>query len=308
MAEHSIYKQEKQTIEKIEKIVRDEQYVDSPLYVEFTELTENYKKLFRHFSRIVKINDKQQRELFESQEAIMHYNEELKTANATKDKFFSIISHDLKSPINSFLNLSTLLVDYIHKYNKEEIQEMASTVKKSGENLLQLMENLLNWARLQMDRATFEPQPCTLNALVHNVSAALHNSLNEKAIRLTQQIPENMPLHADPNMISFVLQNLISNAAKFTARGGEIILTAKPVDTMVEISVCDCGIGLSKKNLAKLFRIDVIYTNLGTEKEKGTGLGLILCREMVEKHDGRIWADSEEGVGTTFTFTCPVTA
>lgn len=307
MAEHSIYDKEKQTIEKLEKIVNDEHNIDAPLYTEFTELTESYKRLFRHFSRIVKINDKQQRQLLESQNAIMQYNEELKKANATKDKFFSIISHDLKSPINSFLNVSTMLTDYIGKFNKEEIQEMASAVKQSGYNLLKLMENLLSWSRLQMNRESFEPELCTLNSLAHNVASVLNDGLNEKAIRLAQQIPEETQLFGDPNMLSFILQNLISNAIKFTHRGGRINLTAQPADSAVEISVSDNGIGLSEKDLAKLFRIDIIYTNLGTEKEKGTGLGLILCKEMVEKHGGRIWATSEEGNGTTFTFTCPAT-
>ncbi len=305
MSKHSIYNQEKQTIDRIEKIVTDEQNSDAPLFDEFTELADNYKKLFRQFSRIVKINDKQQRELFESQKTILQYNEELKAANATKDKFFSIISHDLKSPINSFLNVSTLLMDHIDRFNKEELQEMAGSVKISGNNLLRLMENLLSWSRLQMDREVFEPALCTLNPLVQDVANALDDGLSEKTIHLIPSIPNNTHIFADANMIRFVLQNLIANAIKFTKRGGEINLTIQPVGDMLEVSISDNGIGISEKNLAKLFRIDIIYTNLGTEKEKGTGLGLILCKEMVEKHHGQIRVESEEKKGTTFTFSCP---
>lgn len=305
MPKHSIYEQEKQIIKQSERILADEQNADSPLFNEYAELAAGYKKLFRQFSRIVNINDKQQRELFESQKTILKTNEQLKAANATKDKFFSIISHDLKSPINSFLNVSTLLIDHIDRFNKEEVQEMATSVKKSGNNLLRLMENLLSWSRLQMDREVFEPAPCTLNALVEDVAAALDDGLIEKAIHLTQTIPDKTLIFADANMIRFILQNLIANAIKFTRRGGNISLMVEPSDDILNISVSDNGIGISEKNLAKLFRIDIIYTNLGTEKEKGTGLGLILCKEMIEKHGGRIRVESEEKKGTTFTFNCP---
>lgn len=306
MPKHSIYEQEKQTIKKIDQITADQQNHDARLFSEYTELADNYKKLFRQFQKIVSMNDRQQRELRESQNTILQFNEELQAVNATKDKFFSIISHDLKSPINSFLNVSTLLIDHIDRFDPKELQEMAVTVKKSGTNLLQLMENLLSWSRMQMNREVFEPAPCTLNSLVEDVACALEDGRNEKDIQLNISIPDNTQVFADTNMMRFVLQNLIANAIKFTHRQGEINLVTTLEDNILSVSVSDNGIGISEKNLAKLFRIDIIYTNLGTEKEKGTGLGLILCKEMVEKHGGRISVESEEKKGSTFTFTCPV--
>jgi len=306
MSDHSIYEREQQVINQIDRVCEDRAHVDSSLHGEYAELAGNYKKLFKQFSRIVTLNDKQQRELIESQQTIQQTNEELKAANATKDKFFGIISHDLKSPINSFLNIATLLMDHIDRFNKEKIYEMAASVRTSGNNLLQLMENLLSWSRLQMNRATFEPALCTLNALVEEVSRALEDGLQEKGIRLVRNFQNNTRIYADSNMIRFILQNLIANAIKFTPRGGEIILSARQDGDMLEIAVSDNGIGISEKNIAKLFRIDVIYTNLGTEKEKGTGLGLILCKEMIEKHGGRIRVESEEKKGSIFSLTCPV--
>lgn len=306
MSKHSIYEQENQAIEKAEKILSDNRNETSPLFNEYRELAENYQKLFRQFKKIVKLNDRQQRELVESKETIQQVNEDLKAVNATKDKFFSIISHDLKSPINSFLNVSTLLMDHIDRFNREELREMADNVKKSGHNLLRLMENLLSWSRLQMDREAFEPGECTLDSIVHDVASALEDGLKEKSIRLTTDIPKGARVYADANMLRFILQNLVANAIKFTHRNGEIKLRVELNNALANIAVSDNGIGISEINLAKLFRIDIIYTNLGTEMEKGTGLGLILCKEMVEKHGGTITVNSKEKKGSTFTFTCPV--
>ncbi|MCP4756805.1 MAG: HAMP domain-containing histidine kinase [Proteobacteria bacterium] len=307
MTEHSLYNIENGVIRKSEEVINDERLKNSPLFDEFVSLSESYKKLFKHFSRIVKINDMQQDQLRKSQEEILKYNEDLKQTNATKDKFFSIISHDLKSPINSFLNMTTILVDHIDMFSKEEVQEMAIDVKNSGDNLMKLMENLLNWARLQMDRIEFQPEICFLNTVVEDNMTLLSNRIDEKGIRATNRVSEDAAVLADPNMLRSILHNLISNAVKFTGQDGEISVSSININGFIETTVSDTGIGISDEDLDKLFRLDVIYTNVGTANEKGTGLGLILCKEMIEKHDGKIRVESKEGQGTSFSFTCPAT-
>jgi len=261
MSNHSIYEQEILTIERAEQILAETWDGDARLLQEYAELAENYKKLFRQFKKIVKLNDRQQRELLESKQTIELVNEDLKAVNATKDKFFSIISHDLKSPINSFLNVSTLLMDHIDRFNKAELREMAANVKKSGYNLLRLMENLLSWSRLQMDREAFDPGACTLNDLVEDVASALADGLAEKAIHLQRELPGRTQVYADANMIRFVLQNLLANAIKFTHRNGKVTLSAKPVGDMVHVSIGDNGIGISKKNPPGNIRAGFLVAN-----------------------------------------------
>jgi len=306
MDEHSLYDNEYKIIKKSEEVINNAENADNPMLNEYRDLSDNYQRLFKQFSRIVKLNDKQQSQLKNSQDEIIKYNEELKDLNATKDKFFSIISHDLKSPINSFLNLSTLLVDYIDRFSKEDIIDMAQNVKRSGDNLLKLLENLLNWARLQMKRAEFQPQKCSLNMMVSDITYIMSNRITTKQIKISSDIDENMVLMADVNMLNSILQNLITNAIKFTDKDGEIVVAAKVKEKVAEISITDTGVGISEENIKKLFRIDVIYTNTGTDQEKGTGLGLILCKEMIEKHGCEIRVESELGKGTSFIFTIPV--
>lgn len=301
-----MYDNEYKIIKKSEEVINDSKYADNSMLNEYKGLSDNYQRLFKQFSRIVKLNDKQQSQLKNSQDAIIQYNDELKELNATKDKFFSIISHDLKSPINSFLNMSTLLVDYIDRFSKEDIIDMAKNVKKSGDNLLKLLENLLNWARLQMKRAEFQPQKCSLNIMVRDTIYIMSNRISTKQINISQDIMKDLVLMADVNMLNSILQNLIANAIKFTDKDGQITIGAKVKGQHAEIIVSDTGVGISEQNMKKLFRIDVIYTNTGTDQEKGTGLGLILCKEMIEKHECKIWVKSELGKGTSFVFTMPV--
>lgn len=299
MAKETIYRQEQEIIKQADLILQDQQFQDNGLIEEYRELAESYKKLFKTFNRIVTINDKQQNQLFK-------VNEELTQLNATKDKFFSIISHDLKSPINSFLNVSSLLIDHIDRFSREEIQEMAVSVKSSGSNLLKLLENLLHWSRLQMSHIDFSPRMYTIQTIFDSVMSVVSYQAKEKEIEVVSILDRDTTVYIDPNMISSVLQNLVANAIKFTYQGGQITVSQKYVGDFVEISVADNGMGISQRNLEKLFRIDIIYTGIGTNSEKGTGLGLILCKEMVERHGGQIWVESEMGKGSVFTFTCPV--
>ena len=305
MVDESLFNKEKQVISNGSVIVEDEKNQGSPLFEAYSSLLDDYKKLFRQFSRIIRINDKQQLELVEARDEIGNYAEELKILNATKDKFFSIISHDLKSPIVSFLSLASLLQRRLDRLSAEEIQEMAVSVNERGDNLMKLMENLLHWSRLQMKRVDFNPQPIPLDSLVNQVIYFLETQAADKQIEIDANIPDNTSVHADPDMLNTILRNLISNAIKFTPEQGRITIQINQSPAHTEISVADSGVGISRENQEKLFRLDIIHTDIGTNNEIGTGLGLILCKEMVEKHNGSINIESEVGQGTTVTFTIP---
>lgn len=298
MDEDSLYNKEKQVISDSAAIVEDEANHSNSLFKPFAALLDNYKKLFRQFSRIIRINDKQQRELVEARD-------ELRILNATKDKFFSIISHDLKSPIVSFLSMASLLNRKLDRLSPEDIKEMAASVSERGDNLMKLMENLLHWSRLQMKRIEFNPQVVPLVTLVDQVIYVLEAQATEKKIDIEAGIADDVSLRADPDMLNAILRNLVSNAIKFTPENGRIKIESSRSPDAVEISITDSGVGMTKENLEKLFRLDIIHTDLGTNREIGTGLGLILCKEMVEKHDGTISISSQEGQGTTVTFTIP---
>lgn len=230
-------------------------------------------------------------------------NEELIRAHAEKDKFFSIIAHDLRSPFNSFLGLTQIMAEEWATLSAKQIQEIAASMKNSATNLHQLLENLLEWSRIQQGLIPFKPEIVQLLSLINeSISTAMEPALN-KGVVITYNIPENLNIYADKHIFQTVIRNLVSNAVKFTPRGGTINLTAKTTnDNCVEISVEDSGIGMSKEMIDNLFRIDVQTRRKGTEDEPSTGLGLMLCKEFIEKHDGKLWVESKEGKGSKFYF------
>lgn len=229
----------------------------------------------------------------------------LKQINDNKDKFFSIVSHDLKSPFNSLLGFSELMLKEFDYLPKEELKEYVSSINKSVSNVYGLLENILEWSRIQTGRMEFNPVCVELSNLIHEAFFSLSGNAIKKNIKLVSHVNKNIRAYADINMIRSVVNNLISNAIKFTGCGGEIIVMAARTGELVEISVSDNGVGMGKEEIAKLFRIDVNFSKSGTENEKGTGLGLVLCRELVEKNGGTISVESFEGKGTTFVFTLP---
>jgi signal transduction histidine kinase len=237
---------------------------------------------------------------------IKRQNEELQKINAEKDKFFSIIAHDLRSPFNGFLGLTEVLSEDLPSQTTVEIQEIALRMNKSASNLYRLLNNLLEWSQIQKGTIPFEPKEIQLRIVGDDSIAAIMELAIIKDIEITSDIPVNLLAFADTNMIQTVIRNLISNAVKFTPRGGKVSLAAKTnEDKSIEISVQDNGIGMSQDLLENLFRIDIQTSRKGTEKEPGTGLGLLLCKEFVDKHEGRIWAESEAGNGSKFYFTLP---
>lgn len=232
------------------------------------------------------------------------YEQELKEANAAKDKFFSIIAHDLKNPFNALLGFAQMLSDNLSELEKDELRDLASRINNNAQSAYSLIENLLQWSRAQTGRLEYNPEKMELKTLVEDSLKTLAGQAEHKQIKLINEA-QTVDIYADPNLAKTILRNLLSNAIKYTGTGGNVSVSSKQYNNMVEVSVSDTGVGMSPEVIEKIFRIDTKYSTPGTERETGTGLGLILCKEFVEKHGGMIWVESEVGKGTKFTFTLP---
>lgn len=230
---------------------------------------------------------------------------ELLQLNMDKDRFISILGHDLKSPLISLLSLSDVLVENIQNYETDEIEPILVEIKQSTRITYDLLEDLLSWAKAQSGKISFNPQKLLFSDICENVVEILGPNAKAKSIKINLPATDPQIIVADVEMLRTIMRNLLSNAIKFTSKGGEINIQAKDDSAMVKILVSDNGVGIAPDNLAKLFSISSIHSTRGTEKEKGTGLGLLLCKEFVENHRGKIWAESEEGKGSTFIFTLP---
>lgn len=233
------------------------------------------------------------------------YAEALRESNATKDKFFSIIAHDLKGPFNSILGLTNILINEADILDRNEIDETLATIKRSSEKAFDLLENLLLWATSQTGRMTFDPEEFDLTAVIDETISLAETQAKRKHISIVFECDLECIVTGDQQMIQTIIRNLISNSVKFTPEGGIVRIEVQTTDTASQVSVIDSGVGIARKELAKLFRIESKYSTSGTANEKGTGLGLILCKEFVEKHQGKIWAESTVGKGSTFSFTIP---
>lgn len=229
----------------------------------------------------------------------------LSELNATKDKFFSIIAHDLKGPFNSLLGFSELLKDEIENGDFSEVSRLSSFIHETSNKNYDLLLNLLEWSRSQTGKIKFNPESLKLADLVDNIIELSNNQAEKKGIALNREIPGDLKIFADKYMLETILRNLVSNAIKFTPKKGEIIVRSIILDDVAKIMVSDSGIGIRSENIEKLFSIDSNISTNGTDNEKGTGLGLILCKEFVSAHGGEIWAESEIGKGSTFYFTIP---
>jgi len=241
-----------------------------------------------------------------TEDALRESEKRLSQLNTTKDKFFSIIAHDLKSPFHSIIGFSEILKNDARNIDISAIENYASIINDSATQTLRLLENLLDWARMQQGSFAFSPRMLVLSELVKDVLVPVEDQAQRKNIGLHNHIQKNIILEADENMLKAIFRNLISNAVKFTKSGGSVSIAAQTLENEIKISVTDNGISISNENMKKLFSIDSNFTTRGTEKEKGTGLGLILCKEFAEKHGGKIWVESEEGRGSTFSFALPV--
>jgi len=236
---------------------------------------------------------------------LIQLNHQLKEANTTKDKLFSIIAHDLKSPFNAILGFSELLSENIRQYEVEKSESYVEHINSTTKHTLNLLENLLAWAKIQTGHIDFKPEKLRLEPIVQEIVVLLSSSAKIKNITLNYFQSENFLIIADENMLKTILRNLISNAIKFTNLGGNIDIYAVPDHNRIEITIADNGLGLDEKTRKKLFRLETSFTTNGTTNEKGSGLGLILCKEFVEKQGGEIWVESELGIGSEFKFTLP---
>ena len=233
-------------------------------------------------------------------------NEQLIKINAEKDKFFSIIAHDLKSPFNGFLNLTELMADKTEDFSLAEFADYSKSLNESARILYKLLENLLEWAQMQKGSISFVPEEINLSTIISQNIEIISQRALQKGIAILNEVPASERVYADNKMVDTVFRNLLSNAVKFTKKGGEIIIKSKKAaSAMVEASVSDTGIGLSEINIKKLFKIEEKFTSKGTEGEPSTGLGLVLCKEFIEKNGGKIWVESDKGKGSTFYFTVP---
>ena len=249
-------------------------------------------------------------ELKFSRDAIVKYNErllqaqeELRQLNASKDKFFSIIAHDLRGPFSGFLGLSELLAEEYKELEPVEISQIAESMNKAAKRLFSFLENLLEWSRTQMGRMEYNPTKLDIFETAIRIIGLFTANADEKGISLESKIEKNTFVVADNNMLNTIVRNLVSNALKFTHSGGKITISADEIsDNEIMISVSDTGIGIKAEDIQKIFKIDSKFTTPGTSNEQGTGLGLILCKEFVEKHGGELFIESAVGKGTKFYF------
>jgi len=231
-------------------------------------------------------------------------NEELEKSNAVKDKFFSIIAHDLRSPFGSLLGLSKMMAEDLSDFTMEQIQHIAENIYNTSDNLYRLLENLLQWSRIQQNLISINLDCVVLSSIVNESNNLFKEAVKNKKIEVLIDVPSDMQVYTDVNILQTVLRNLISNAVKFTPRGGKIQITAKKVDdNYVEVFVIDSGIGMSPDLLQNIFRPDVSTGRRGTDNEPSTGIGLILCNEFISKLGGKMLVESESGKGSVFHFT-----
>jgi PAS domain S-box-containing protein len=231
---------------------------------------------------------------------------ELLELNANKDRFFSIIAHGLKGPFQALLGYSSLLANDIESFSFEEISEFATNLHQSTNNLFKLLENLLQWSMVQRGNFQIEAKRLNFSELVnHNLEIAKSRA-KHKSIILSTDISEEFIIFADENMINTVIRNLLSNSIKFCNKNDKITISANKLNDKLEIKITDTGVGMSPELSAKLFRLDSKTSSIGTSGEHGTGLGLLLCKELVEKNQGKIWVESMLGKGTTMFFTVPL--
>lgn len=238
-------------------------------------------------------------------EKLEHYAEEMKNMNLSKDKFFSIIAHDLRGPFNGLLGFSTVLLEELHELTSAEIKEYIGYIHTSAKTVYNLVDNLLQWSRIQTGRIEYQPIKIDLYEEVFKILEAFNTNAINKKIKINNCIANDTFVFADQNMLRCILQNLISNAIKFSRIGGTVKISAFKNEQNMQIEISDNGVGIDNKDIPKLFKIDSQFTKPGTANEEGTGLGLILSKELVEKNKGQIWVKSTVKKGSTFTFTLP---
>jgi Signal transduction histidine kinase len=240
------------------------------------------------------------------QDNIITLNAKILKDSIEKDKFYSIVSHDIMNPFNALLGFSKILKEAVKEGDQKEVEECSGIVHQSAERISNLLQNLLVWSRVQNGKIQFAPQSHNVNQLVAEAMAVVEPIAKNKAIRLSWKVEGEIDAELDKNMITSVLQNFVTNSVKFTPKGGEVNVSVRSESSNLKVVVSDTGIGMNKEQLSRLFRLDKASSSKGTEDETGTGLGLIIAKEFIEKHNGQIWAESELGKGSKFCFDIPL--
>lgn len=230
---------------------------------------------------------------------------ELEEVNKTKDRFFSIIAHDLRNPFNSLLGITENLIENFNDFEPEEIKEYLTLLLQSSQQGYNLLENLLNWSRSQTGKLKINAKVLNVSELIDTSIELMLNNAASKNLEIINNVSFDILAFADENMITTVLRNLLSNAIKFTPYNGSIRFEATKHKKMIEVCIADNGVGMTEETMNNLFKIDVFTSTLGTNKEPGTGLGIILCKEFIEKNNGKIWVESSLNNGTIFYFSVP---
>jgi PAS domain S-box-containing protein len=236
---------------------------------------------------------------------ILKIAEDLRQINDTKDKFVSIIAHDVKTPIVALIGYAEILAEDIEELQKSEIKEFASSIVEISKQTIGLLTNLLEWSRLQTGRMEFHPVQMNAFNTAENSISLLASNAEQKNIKIINKLDKDTYIYADENMMQSVFNNLLTNAIKFTNRNGEINITSDKCEDMICFSVKDNGVGMDAKQKTLLFEMNKSFTTPGTTNEKGSGLGMILCKDFIEKHGGKIWVESSVGIGSEFFFTVP---
>jgi signal transduction histidine kinase/Flp pilus assembly protein TadD len=293
------------------------------LYNRFLVAKNANQLLEKQKQEISKTNDKlvslnqnlleQKQKTEELNHQLHHSNKKLKESekhlieiNSTKDKFFSIISHDLRNPFAAIVSFSRILKRDMENLTADELRELALELDKSVLKINNLLENLLQWSRAQTGKIRYEPEYIAIHEIVKDNLALFKNNAKEKKIVLVDKVDDDTPVWADRNMTDTVIRNLLSNALKYTGQGGRIVLKSEMKEGTVFISIEDNGVGMSEESQKKIFRVDTLHSTYGTMDEKGSGLGLLLCKEFVEKQGGKISFKSQKDKGSEFTFSLPL--
>lgn len=245
-------------------------------------------------------------QMIEGLRAAKKTQEQLKELYTTRDKFFSIISHDLRSPFNAILGFSDILTEEWDELTEVEQKNFLHNIRNTAHQTFELLERLLEWSRVQTGKMRFVPGRINIAQIVEENFKLLKASADRKYIRLVSEVPDDSFAWADKDGILLVVRNLINNAIKFTRHGGVISVSYAFMQTLVVVTVSDTGVGIAPQDIKKLFRFEEQLKTEGTDREKGSGLGLVLCKEIIDKSGGKIWAESTEGDGSRFSFTLPM--
>lgn len=263
-------------------------------------------RLYIHSNRKNELLREKNEQLESMNAQLLESEKQLLKLNATKSRLFSIIGHDLRGSMNAIIGFSEIMVKKHRNLTDEELSKYSNIINQSASKLYLMMENLLDWSRTQGENIRFSPETIDLHSIVLNVVTLLEINAYSKNIELVSEVPKNFNVYADKILIASILRNLIDNALKFTNKNGRIVITARKKGDSAEVAVHDTGIGMSSEITENLFNDETHNSTEGTGKEKGTGLGLIISRDFVEMHGGKIWATSEKGKGSILSFTLPL--